>query len=267
MGSSYRASASPVSPELQVVQAAVPPVVDGEEARRPAGRRGGEEVNAVPLAALHLEDVRQRVHRPDVLRIVVQGGPGARLGLPVVRVLLQPERVDALHVSPAGPVARPGRQHPGGGVAEFKPVAEEEVEVLGHLEGEQVARVAQQRPLQRAGGGFPVALGPVPGGPQVMEFPLAHDRLVQPLQDLARGGAPPPGSSRTAAGRRGRYGRAPGCRRPRPRRRPPPPGRPPSAARSSMAESSRATASALPARTGTPQRSANALPISDPPCR
>src|SRR4249920_356087 len=43
-------------------------------------------------------------------------------------------------------------------------------------------------------------------------------------------------------------------------------GSPASAARSSMAESSRATASALPARTGTPQRSANALPISDPPC-
>src|SRR5437762_9299033 len=44
-------------------------------------------------------------------------------------------------------------------------------------------------------------------------------------------------------------------------------GSPASAARSSMAESSKATASPLPARTGTPQRSANALAISDPPCR
>src|SRR6185437_9764559 len=42
-------------------------------------------------------------------------------------------------------------------------------------------------------------------------------------------------------------------------------GSPASAARSSMAESSKATASALPARTGTSQRSANALAISDLP--
>ena len=166
----------------------MPPVVDGEEARRPAGRRGGEEVDAVPLAAFHLEDVRQRVHRPDVPRIVVQGGPGARLGLPVVRVLLKPERVDALHVPPAGKVAWPGGQHPGGGVAELEPVAEEEVEVLGDLEREQVARMAQQCTLQRAGRGFPVTVDPVPGGAQVVKLPLAHERLVQPLQDLARGG-------------------------------------------------------------------------------
>ena len=33
-----------------------------------------------------------------------------------------------------------------------------------------------------------------------------------------------------------------------------------------MAVSSSATASALAARTGTPQRSANAFPISDPSC-
>jgi len=48
--------------------------------------------------------------------------------------------------------------------------------------------MAQQRTLQRAGGGFPVAIDPVPGGPQVVQFPLAHDRLVQRLQNLARGG-------------------------------------------------------------------------------
>ena len=130
--------------------------------------------------------------------LCLERGPGAGLGLPVVGVLLEPERVDALDVAPAGQVARPGGQHPGGGVAQLEPVAEEEVEVLGDLEREQVARVAQQRALQRAGGGFPVALGPVPGGAQVMELPLAHDGLVQPLQDLARPRRRPPGSSRTA---------------------------------------------------------------------
>ncbi len=165
----------------------MPPVVDGEVARRPVRGRGGQEPDAVPLAALHLEDVRQRVHRPDVLRVGLERRPGPGLGLAVVGVLLEPERVDALDVAPSGPGAGPRGQHPGGGIAQLEPVAEEEVEVLGHLEREQVARVAQQRALQRAGGGFPVALGPVPGGAQVVLLPLAHHGLVDPLQDLARG--------------------------------------------------------------------------------
>ena len=50
--------------------------------------------------------------------------------------------------------------------------------------------MAQQRPLQRAGGGFPVARGPVPGGAQVMGFALAHDGRVQLREDLAGRGDP-----------------------------------------------------------------------------
>jgi hypothetical protein len=115
---------------------------------------------------------------------MVQRGPGPRLGLPVGGVLLQAERVHALHVAPAGPAARPGGQHPGGHIAQLEPVAEEEVQVLGHLEREQVPRMAQQGPLERAGGGLPVAVGPGPGRAQMMGFPFPQDRRIQLLDDL-----------------------------------------------------------------------------------
>ena len=121
---------------------------------------------------------------------MLKRGPGASLSLPVVRVLLQAEGIDALDVSPAGLLTRPGGQDPGGDIAQLKPVAEEEVEILGDLEREQVTRMAQQGPLQRAGSGLPVTVDPVPGGAHVMGLPLAHDGLIELLQDLAGGGDP-----------------------------------------------------------------------------
>jgi len=70
---------------------------------------------------------------------------------------------------PPGRVARgPGGQHPRRDVPQLQPVAEEEVKVLGDLEGQQVARVGHEGPLQGASGRLPVAFGPRAGGGQVM---------------------------------------------------------------------------------------------------
>ena len=38
--------------------------------------------------------------------------------------------------------------------------------------------MAQQRTFQRAGGGFPVTFGPVPGGAQVVKLPLDRKSVV-----------------------------------------------------------------------------------------
>ena len=74
--------------------------------------------------------------------------------------------------------ARPGGQHPGRHVAQLEPVAQEEIQVLGHLERQQIPRVTQQRPLERADGSLPIAGRPGPGRTQVVGFPLIRDRLV-----------------------------------------------------------------------------------------
>src|SRR5271166_4086892 len=129
----------------------MPPVVHSEIARPPVPYRGRKEGHAILLSTLHLEDVSEGMHCPYVARVLVEGRSGASLGLTVVGVLLEAERVDPLKVSPARLVGRPGAQDSGGDIAEVQPAAEEEVEILGDLKREHVPGIENEGPLKRPG--------------------------------------------------------------------------------------------------------------------
>ena len=109
----------------------------------------------------------QSVHGPNVGRLEPDGSPGFRFGPPVVTVLLQAEGVHALHVAPAGQALGPRREYPGRHVVQTEAVAEEEVQILGHLQGEEIAGVEEQGVLQGPGGSGPVSVGPSPGSAEV----------------------------------------------------------------------------------------------------
>ena len=158
--------------QLQVVQRPVPPVVHGEVARRPVVLGLAEEVHPVVGPPLHLEDVGQGVDGPGVVSRRPEGGAGAGLGLPVACVLLQAEGEDALDVAPPRLTRGPGRDGLLGDPQETGPVAEEEVEVLGHPEGEEVAGLVEQRPLEPVPRPDPVTLEPRAGGTQVEHLAL-----------------------------------------------------------------------------------------------
>ena len=105
------------SSRLEVKERVVPPIVDGEKAGRPVGRRGIQEGHAFRLSPLHLEHVGQCMAGPDVAGLLLQGRPGGDLGPLVVAVLLQAERRTCPGCSPIPPgpratLRRPSRQTP-----------------------------------------------------------------------------------------------------------------------------------------------------------
>jgi hypothetical protein len=75
---------------------------------------------------------------PDVAWVVMQRGTGEQLGLGELTVLLQAEGVHALDVAPSPFLRRPGPQHTRHDALEIAGLAEKEVEVLGHLERQEV---------------------------------------------------------------------------------------------------------------------------------
>ena len=70
-------------------------------------------------------------------------------------------------------------------------VSEEEIEILGHLEGEQIAGIMQESPLEEVDGAFPFATGPGLRGEHMEELAFAgtqvpavesHDELRRRLE-------------------------------------------------------------------------------------
>jgi hypothetical protein len=70
-------------------------------------------------------------------------------------------------------------------------VSEEEIEILGHLEGEQIARIMEEGSFQEVDGAFPFAIGPGLRGQHMEELAFAgtevpavecHDELRRRLE-------------------------------------------------------------------------------------
>ena len=130
-----------------------------------------------------VRDVQDSVRRPGVPRVGREGGPAVTLGRPVVAALLQAEGVHPEHMAGSRPTLRPGREHPGGDVAQVHLIPEGEVEVLSDLEREQVAAVAEQGPLQVPGRSLEVTAGPGPGGGQMGPLTRCR-RFRRAVQDV-----------------------------------------------------------------------------------
>ena len=158
------------------------------------------------------------VDGPHVVRRGIERGPGTDLRLAVAGVLLESEGEDALDVAPSRLTGVPGRDDLLGDPEETGAVAQEEVEVLGHPQGEQVAWLVEQRPLEPVARPHPVAVEPRAGGPQVQRLPFPEavggllgllQRHGRELEALGRGpvegeiGAQDMAEHRTPGGRHG----------------------------------------------------------------
>ena len=169
----------------------MPPIVDGEVAPAPVLDGPGQELDAIELRTFHLEDVRQRMDRPDVPSIVPERGAGPVFGFGVLAVLLQSEGVHPLHETPARQIVWPRAQDSFDDPTQALLVSEEEIEILGHFEGEQIARIMEESPFEEVDGAFPFATGPGLRGQHMEELAFAgtevpavesHDELRRRLE-------------------------------------------------------------------------------------
>ena len=122
-----------------------------------------------PLAApvLHLHDVRDRVHRPQVGRVALDRGPAGTLRLVVGARLLERERVHAEDVAVAVDGIVPGVQHPADRISVVLVVAEIEVEIVGELQRDDVARMLGENRLEVRDGALELSAAPCVEGVEV----------------------------------------------------------------------------------------------------
>ena len=160
---------------FEVEEREVPPVVDREEvAGTPVGLALAEEPDAVGHSAAHLVGVDHGVDRPHVVGVDGQRGEPRRLGLAVAARLLEAERLHAADHGGVRVLGVQGEQGPARTIAEVGGVAEEEVEQVADLQGEQIRGPAHEQLVQDAGRTDPVAAHPRRDGVVVGLLPLVH---------------------------------------------------------------------------------------------
>ena len=93
----------------------------------------------MPVRGLH--HVGHGMRRPGVARIAGQRLAAEVLGAPKITGFLKPEGVKTEDEARERIAAVPGRQHPGGAVADGGRSAEKEIGVLRQAQGERVGRV------------------------------------------------------------------------------------------------------------------------------
>ena len=130
----------------------------------------------------------------------IKGSSGLLLGCLVLAVLFEPERVHATHEAVTGAVRWPRGDDPFDHVSQLQLVADEEGEVLGDFERQEIARLVQQGPLQEAGRSLPFAVRPRLDGEHMQDLALA--RCKAPGIEVAHEG-PRPVEPRCRAGVQG----------------------------------------------------------------
>lgn len=75
-------------------------------------------------------------------------------------ILLQTEGVHPDHIAPAGTVLWPDPQNSLDDLAELPLLADEEIEILRHLQSQEIVGIMEQGTLQKAGRSLPFAIGP-----------------------------------------------------------------------------------------------------------
>ena len=148
-------------------------------------------------AALHLEHVLHRVHRPGVARVQAERVAADVLGALIVRRLLEAEGVHAEQEAVAGHLGVPVRKRLRHVIAQQDRVAEVEVDEVGRLDRDQVARVLDRDRAVQVRGVLEAALRPgarggdvrlLAGGGAVAEALDGRDaRLDQGKRALLRG--------------------------------------------------------------------------------
>ena len=125
---------------------------------------------------------------PDIPGIVAEGGSGPVLAFGEVAVLLQSEGIHPLHVAPARLILRPGAQDSLDDPPQALLVPEEEIQILGHLEGEEIAWIMEERSFEEVDGALPLATAPGLRGQHVepLAFAGAENPGVDPHDEVPR---------------------------------------------------------------------------------
>ena len=128
----------------------MPPEVEAEiVVLEPVGLCSLQPVDAVGVASLHLEDVRDRVDGPRILRIQVHSLTAHTLGHLVFSALLQAERQHPQDKSVAYHRRVPGVESPAHDIAHVGGIASPEMEQLGQLDVHRISRMVDGNSVER----------------------------------------------------------------------------------------------------------------------
>jgi len=174
-----------VQPQME--QRQVPPVVTGEEAALAPGRRVlGHPGDAVAAPVLHLQHMRHCVPAPAVTGLELDARAAERLGTHIVGGLLQAEGQHRQHRVMPGHAGVPVGLGTRDAVAQHARVAGEEVDLVAHLQRQQVQGVTDAQILQDAAGTMPLALRQCAGGRHVHGLALGGRAAGRSGMRLAR---------------------------------------------------------------------------------
>ena len=132
--------------------------------------------------AAHFQDVCDRVRRPDIRRAELHGTPADGFGVVIGAAFLEPEGMHAEHDAALRIAVAPGVQHLRGPVAQHRGMTQEEIEQVGDLQRQQVARIFRADVAVQLGRAGEVAAQPGARGIQM------HALALQRVTDVTLGG-------------------------------------------------------------------------------
>jgi hypothetical protein len=160
-------------PVIQVVERQMPPVMDRQHVvGRPVVHPAGHPADAVAKPPFHLHHMGDGMDRPGIARRQFDRVAAGILRPPEHVVLFQPEGLHAENVAIAGYGRVPLGQDARRAVAQQGGVADEEIDLMGDLKRQEVARVVQQHLSIKVARAVEVAVRPRSGGRDVAALPV-----------------------------------------------------------------------------------------------